>query len=212
MEKYLKTKAIVLKRNNYKEADRLVTLYTEEKGKITATAKGVRKITSTKRGHIELFNLIDMQAVDHKGWYILTQAENIKTFSKLKEDLTLTSYGYYISEIFEKLVPEDEGSDMLFKFLTKTLDLLDKTGKLTILNAFNVKILRMLGFYSRSQIKGLAPELTQYINKLEMNTYEDLNTEDFPLAIEKQAHTFLRNFTEGVLEREIKTKIDLSKL
>ncbi len=208
MEKYLKTKAIVLKRSNYKEADRLITLYTEEKGKITAIAKGIRKITSTKRGHLELFNLVDMQAVDHKGWYILTQAESIKTYSKIKDTLAITAYGYYICEIFEKLVPEAEPSDILFKLLSKTLAYIDRSPSLTLLNAFNLKLLKILGFYSRSQIKNLASSLIEYLNQIEMSTYKIISSKAYNSVIEKQAHNFLKNFTEGVLEREIKTKLE----
>jgi DNA repair protein RecO (recombination protein O) len=209
MEKYLKTKAIVLKRSNYKEADRLITLYTEEKGKITVIAKGIRKITSTKRGHLELFNLVDIQAVDHKGWYILTQAQSIETFTKIKEDLNVTSYAYYICEIFEKLVPEDEPNDVLFKLLRKTLTFVDKFPSLTLVNAFNLKLLKMLGFYSRSQIKNLAPYIVQYLNEIEMSKYEFLSIRTYEPATEKQAHQFLRNFTESVLERDIKTRLEL---
>jgi DNA repair protein RecO (recombination protein O) len=209
MEKYLRTKAIVLKRSNYKEADRLITLYTEQKGKITVIAKGIRKITSTKRGHMELFNLIDMQAVDHKGWYILTQVESIKTYSAMKDSSTITPYGYYICEIFEKLVPEAEPSEILFRLLSKTLDYVDKSPSLTILNAFNLKLLKILGFYSRSQIKNSSHLLVGYLNQIEMDTYETIRSKGYPQAIEKQAHMFLRNFTESVLEREIKTKLEI---
>ncbi len=208
MEKHLKTKAIVLKRSNYKEADRLVTLYTEDKGKITTIAKGIRKTTSSKRGHLELFNLVDIEAIDHKGWYILTQAQSIETFSKIKEDLTVTAYAYYISEIFEKLVTEDEPNDVLFRLLRKTLTFIDKFPTLTLVNAFNLKLLKLLGFYSRSQTKNLAQYIVQYLNEIEMSRYEFLSTRAYEPTIEKQAHSFLKNFTESVLERGIKTKLD----
>ena len=208
MEKYLKTRAIVLRRSNYKEADRLITLFTEEKGKITAIAKGIRKITSKKRGHMELFNLVDMQAVDHKGWYILTQAQSQKTYSKIKTDLKTTSYGYYICEIFEKLIPEEEPSGILFKLLAKTLEYMDKSPSLTLLNAFNLKLLKILGFYSRSQIKNFSSSLVEYLNKIEMETYELITTREYDPTIEKRSHNFLKNFTESVLEREIKTKLE----
>lgn len=207
MERYLKTKAIVLKRTNYNEADRLLTLYTEEKGKVTAIAKGVRKISSKKRGHLELFNLVDIQAIDHKGWYILTQVESIKTYPELKNDLQLTTYGYYISEIFEKLVPELEPNETLFKILTKTLDYINKSSGLTFINAFNLKLLRMLGFYSKTELKNLDATIRNYLDEIEIQTYEYLSLKKYNLETEKLAHNFLKNFTENVIESGIKTEL-----
>ncbi|MBE2222398.1 MAG: DNA repair protein RecO, partial [Anaerolineae bacterium] len=54
-ERTLRTEAIVLKRHNFGEADRLLTLYTREFGKMKAIAKGARKPQSRKTGHVELF-------------------------------------------------------------------------------------------------------------------------------------------------------------
>ena len=54
-ERTFRSEAIVLKRTDFGEADRLLTLYSREKGKIKAIAKGARKPQSRKTGHVELF-------------------------------------------------------------------------------------------------------------------------------------------------------------
>ncbi|MFN2162508.1 MAG: DNA repair protein RecO, partial [Candidatus Promineifilaceae bacterium] len=54
-ERTYRTEAIVLKRSDFGEADRLLTLYSKEFGKIRAIAKGARKPQSRKTGHVELF-------------------------------------------------------------------------------------------------------------------------------------------------------------
>ena len=54
-ERVFRTEAIVLRRRDFGEADRLLTLYTPERGKISALAKGARKPTSRKAGHVELY-------------------------------------------------------------------------------------------------------------------------------------------------------------
>jgi recombinational DNA repair protein (RecF pathway) len=54
-ERLYRTEAIVLRRSDLGEADRLLTLYTPEWGKLRVIAKGVRKPTSRKSGHVELF-------------------------------------------------------------------------------------------------------------------------------------------------------------
>src|SRR3990167_5613366 len=50
------TEAVVLKRRDFGEADRLVTFFTKRKGKVVALAKGVRKVTSRRAPNIELLN------------------------------------------------------------------------------------------------------------------------------------------------------------
>lgn len=210
MGKYQNTKAIVLKRFNYKEADKMITLFTLELGKLTAIAKGIRKVKSAKRGHLELFNIAEIQTTEHRNWHILIQAESIKSRSNIKKDYQLTSAAYYITEVFEKLTPELEPNRTLFIFLDKTLDLLDQSTEekaLTIVNAFNLKILRILGYYSRSETKSLHPSLKSYLNFIELSKYEEISQQSFDKAIESQAYNFLRNLTEEILERSLKTKL-----
>ncbi|MBI4919722.1 DNA repair protein RecO [Candidatus Azambacteria bacterium] len=61
------TKAIVLKRENIFEADRLYHLYTEDFGKVRAVAGGVRKIKAKLTGHLEPFNLIWVELMAKRG-------------------------------------------------------------------------------------------------------------------------------------------------
>ena len=59
----MKTRAIVLKKQNTNEYDQLVTCYTEEFGKLTAIAKSVLKPSSIQAMHLDLFNLVDFELV-----------------------------------------------------------------------------------------------------------------------------------------------------
>jgi DNA repair protein RecO (recombination protein O) len=55
-----RTQAIVLGHFEYGEADRILKLYSLEKGKFSAIAKGVRKISSHKAGHLEPFTHVNL--------------------------------------------------------------------------------------------------------------------------------------------------------
>jgi DNA repair protein RecO (recombination protein O) len=54
------TKAVILTRTDYGEADRIMTFLTPELGKVRAMAKGVRKPKSKLAGGIELFSVSDI--------------------------------------------------------------------------------------------------------------------------------------------------------
>ncbi len=68
------TEAIVLKRINYGETDRILTLFTKDLGKISAIAKGVRKQGSRLAGHLEPGSIVQVELAQGKNLYILTGA------------------------------------------------------------------------------------------------------------------------------------------
>ena len=79
--------ALVNKVNNSREHDLLVTLLTQEKGKVMTVAKGVRKLTSSKRAFLEPGNLIKTQLVETKSWPILTQAQLMEAIGETRNQL-----------------------------------------------------------------------------------------------------------------------------
>jgi hypothetical protein len=79
--------AVVLRHSDYGEADRLLTLYTREQGKLRAIAKGVRKIQSRKAGHLEPFTRVALMLARGHDLWIVTQAETLNSFQPLREDL-----------------------------------------------------------------------------------------------------------------------------
>ncbi|MFQ5886561.1 MAG: DNA repair protein RecO, partial [Anaerolineae bacterium] len=84
-ERLYRAEAIVLRRMNLGEADRLLTLYTPEWGKIRVVAKGVRKPTSRKAGHLELFTHSRLLIAKGRSLDIVTQAETITPFLPLRK-------------------------------------------------------------------------------------------------------------------------------
>jgi len=69
-----KTEGIVLKRRNFGEADRILTVFTKDRGKISVLAKGVRRITSRRAGNVELLNRVSIFLHQTRGMPILTEA------------------------------------------------------------------------------------------------------------------------------------------
>ncbi len=143
-----KTEGIVLKRRNFGEADRILTVFTLSRGKISILAKGVRRITSRRAGNIELLNRVSMYLFLGKGMPILTEAESLETFQKIKEDLTLITYAYHIIELVDRMTAENQENRILYIELVEALRRLSQTPRQIWVRAFEMKILSNLGFLS----------------------------------------------------------------
>ena len=101
-ERLYRCHAVVLKRRDYGEADRILTLYTREQGKVSAIAKGVRRIASRKSGHVELFTQARLLLAKGRNLDVLSQAETIEPYAALREDLVRTTYAYHVAELLDR--------------------------------------------------------------------------------------------------------------
>lgn len=93
--KPIRTKAIVLRRTNYGEADRILQLLTPEYGKLSAMAKGVRREKSKLAGGVELFAVSDVTLVSGKSEiWTLTGAKMDTFFAHIMTDYERMQFGY----------------------------------------------------------------------------------------------------------------------
>ncbi len=112
-----RTDAIVLRRADFGEADRLLTVFTPHRGKLKLIAKGARKPTSRKSGHVELFSLGQFFVAVGRELDIVTQAETTESFLPLREDLLRTTYAYYLAELADAFTAERDENRPLFELL-----------------------------------------------------------------------------------------------
>ena len=90
-----RTEAVVLRRQDHGETDRLVTVYTPTLGKLVLRAKGVRKPTSRKAGHLELFAHSLLLVAKGHTRDLITQAEVIHPFQQVHEAMLRPNHAYY---------------------------------------------------------------------------------------------------------------------
>ncbi len=139
---------IILSKRNLGEADKIITIFSKDFGKIAFVAKGVRRPKSRKRGHLEIFNLIKFQGISGKSMDILTEAEVIEDFASIRKSLKKISLAYYFCEIVAKITNENEGNYSIFELLLSHLKSLKSTTKLKVLRLdFVHKILIMTGYH-----------------------------------------------------------------
>ncbi len=93
--KPIRTKAIVLRRTNYAEADRILQLLTPSHGKVSVIAKGVRREKSKLAGGIELFAICDVSIIPGKGDMGTLTSSRLDTFySHIMEEYDRLQFGY----------------------------------------------------------------------------------------------------------------------
>ncbi len=117
-ERSFRTSALILKRRDFGESDRLLTVLTPLHGKVNAIAKGARKPTSKKTGHVELFTHVDMLINRGRDLFIVSQAEVTKPYLKLRDDLRRSAYASYITELTTRFIlDEDTNTQTAFELL-----------------------------------------------------------------------------------------------
>jgi len=142
-----RAQAVVLRHFEYGEADRILTLFTLERGKIKAIAKGVRKIASRKAGHLEPITQCNLFFAKGHDLSIITQAETINAFLKIKENLALTGQAAYVIELLERFTYEEGENRDLYNLLVDTLVRLEENPfPRTVIHYYEVRLLDLLGF------------------------------------------------------------------
>jgi len=143
-----RTEAVVLRHANWGEADRILTIYTREQGKLRAIAKGARKIRSHKAGHLEPFTHITLQLARSRDLPIVTQVETLDPYLPLRDDLIRTGYAAYVLELLDRFTYEQEGGNPhLFRLLTDTLERLCSTAEIWgVVRFYEMRLLDYLGF------------------------------------------------------------------
>ncbi|MDX2079083.1 MAG: DNA repair protein RecO [bacterium] len=165
-ERTFRTSAIILKRRDFGEADRLLTILSPQYGKRETIAKGARKPASTKTGHVELFTCVDMLISRGRELDIATQVEMTNPFLHLRENLRAGAYASYIAELVDKFTFDgDQDLHSLYDLTMTTFQRLcdDKDPRLAV-RYFEIQLLDVVGF---------RPELTECVI-----THETIIAED----------------------------------
>jgi|SRR3989344_1874782 len=198
-----KTEGIILKRKNFGEADRILTVFTQSRGKISIVAKGVRRITSRRAGNVELLNRVVMFLYQGQGMPILTEAEGIESFEKLKSDLALSTVAFHIIELVDKLSAENQENRVLYEHLVNVLKRLEKNPRQIFIRAFEAKILTNLGFadFKDPLIVKLVNSNWDEIEKMEIDKKQALELE-----------SILRYHLERVIEGSLKSRKFLKEI
>lgn len=146
-ERTFRTEAIVLRRSDFGEADRLLTLFSRDFGKIRAIAKGARKPQSRKTGHVELFMRSRFLLAEGRDLHIITQAELVEAYPQLRGDLLRTTFASYACELLDRFTTEDDKHVDMYELLSEGLGWFAATDDLLLAaRTYELRLLAMAGF------------------------------------------------------------------
>jgi DNA repair protein RecO (recombination protein O) len=146
-----RVEAVVLRHSDWGEADRILPLYTRERGKVRAIAKGARKIRSRKAGHLEPFTRVALQLAKGRDLLIVTQADSLEAYLPLGRDLVKAANASYLVELLDRFTYEDEIENYaVFRLLTESLGrIAAQPDPWLAIRYYEVRLLDLLGFRPR---------------------------------------------------------------
>jgi DNA repair protein RecO (recombination protein O) len=150
MSELIKTEAVVLSKLNYGDSSSIVTLYTEEHGKLSVIIKGGRKSKSKISNAADPPNHLSIVIYkkDTREVQILSEADILAHFGGIKSDLDKLKYAFAVVELVKKLTVEHEINRKLFKGIIKILSLLETSDQKpqVLFGRFFIFFLEELGY------------------------------------------------------------------
>jgi DNA repair protein RecO (recombination protein O) len=171
--RFLTTEALVIGSMRYLEADRILTLYTKERGRLGVIAKGVRRTKSKTGGRLEPFGLVRISLHSGRSLYTVVGVETVRTFQGVRDELFRMEEGARLLGAVRHLFPEEEGHPAAFNLLVRGVARLaeaaDREAAEGTVLATRLKLLALLGYApvaagcavcgSEGETYGFSPEL-----------------------------------------------------
>jgi len=146
MEKQKQTRGIVIRRFNLNEADQIITVLTENEGKVALMAKGSRRLKSKFCGRLEPFYHVSVNYFQGRELGHLDEAEILGVYTPLESDLKSKGILFFMSEVTAKLLAEGQECQEVYQLLNECLSQFEESHSEIILHAYLVKLLTLLGF------------------------------------------------------------------
>jgi len=124
---HYRTQGFVLKKRDFREADRIFIIFTKDFGKLEILGRGIRKIKSKLRSGMKLFALTEIEFIQGKTYKTLTDASLIEIFPNIRKDLKRLKIIFNISEVLDSLVKGPEKEEKIWNLLKNTFQILNQT-------------------------------------------------------------------------------------
>ena len=149
-----RAEGLTLRKVSVGEADVISFLYTRERGKLEALARGARRLTSRLMGHFEPLTLLRLSIVSGRSLDTVAEAEVVNAFPAVKSGYAATARGLYVAELIDGFSAANAANPQLFDLALQTLDAIgqapdaadDDPAADLPLRCFDLQLLRLSGF------------------------------------------------------------------
>jgi len=139
--------AVVIGAMEYREADKIISLFTLEHGKVRGLARGAKKSVRRFGGALELFARLRLRLILREGLATLQEAEAITIYPRIRSELPAIALAGYACELVDLLMPEALPNRRLFRLLTSYLEQLDQAAADPAdRRFFEMNLLNILGY------------------------------------------------------------------
>jgi DNA repair protein RecO (recombination protein O) len=210
----VKTPAVILKCDNYRETSKIVTFYTPEHGKLRGIAKGVRNSKSKWGGALQSMAYVNMifYLKENRTLHLISGAEYAAKIQNVSDDYDKMRIGFRIIELINQTTPEHHENRDLFSLIVESLEMLNDATKnyVNVLFNFEFRLLKILGFevnpkmYSEGSVEKSKGNRYVYDTRIDagdrkiMNAISSGNFNSLmSLNISKSQETVLERFFEN---------------
>ena len=161
--------AFILKRKNVGESDKVLTLFSKMNGKQRVIAKGIRKITSRRGPHLDIFNEVKITIHKGKTWDMVSEVDTIASRRNAYTTWMRMRAAYIIVEVIDKLLPDNEPQSSLYDQIGRALHDLETANDeeaSVILVSFLNDALIALGYLHEDKRYSDFSEIISYIEQI----------------------------------------------
>ena len=143
-----KTEGIIFKKKDLLERDYLLTIFTQEMGKVRAIAKGVKKITSRRAPHLQTGNLVNFVLSSRNDMFYIQDTVLISGFSELKNNQQKIEVLYAFFFILDRMLPEQQREDEVYNLTKKFIIDLSRSSSFSRIQfgSYLQSLLQVLGY------------------------------------------------------------------
>ena len=148
MSEKIVTKGIVLRETQTKEADKILTVLTAERGRLAVIARGARRKNSPLAAASELLAFSELVLYEQRGWLMMSEGSTVELWNGIRRDVELLALASYFAEMTESVTGEGEPAGEVLALLLNALYALDtlKKPRALVKAAFELKLLSLVGY------------------------------------------------------------------
>ena len=219
---FLRGKGIIIAKKDIEEADRYITIFMEDYGKVSTVIKGIRKSKKRDKTAVDILSLTDFQFYKKNDSLIISNFSTIKDYIGIKSDIDKINIAFYIFSILNQILVENGRNRKIYEVLEKTLDYLNissderknyllilfflntiiKEEGISIENSNNIEELQVdLQNQRRVEIEANVKEILQYL--FQDNLKVVINDEKYKIDYVRKTILVLENYINFHLDTNI---------